>query len=68
MISAHVYAVLEQHGPMTVEEISEAIQVPRPHIRAAVAELCFKDRKVTCVGKDLIRIGTPPDTWARQRP
>lgn len=62
IISGHIVEALEEFGPLTIEQLEQAVGVPAPHLRAALSELCFNDRLVSSDGKHFI-LEPPPESW-----
>lgn len=62
MISQGIVRMLESVGPLSVEEISVRMSIPSGHVRAAVCELAYRDRRVCSDGRR-ITLGAPPDSW-----
>lgn len=63
MISKAVLRHLKVMGPLTADELAVRIEIPAPHVRAAIAELCFRDRLVTSVDGQRVQLGEPPADW-----
>jgi hypothetical protein len=68
-VSAGIVRIIEEQGPLSAAELAQRMCLPTPHIRAAVSELCFKDRVLTVdpAAPERFVLGTPPDDWPKPK-
>lgn len=59
MISAAVERELVPGTPLTVDELAERIGIPRAHVRAAVSEMVFQEKRLTCGRDGRFTLGHP---------
>lgn len=59
MINDAIRKRLRLGSRMSVDQLAESIGIPRPHVRAAVAEMVFTNREITCDREGFFYVGDP---------